>query len=522
MVCMSPAPHLDAESCHRAVKSRDRRFDGVFWTAVHSTGIYCRPSCPARTPALRNVSFHPTAASAQAAGFRACKRCLPDATPGSPDWDVAADVAGRAMQLITDGVVDRDGVDGLATAIGYTPRHLTRLLTAELGAGPLALARARRAQTARSLIQTTQLSFADIAFAAGFASVRQFNDTIREVYASSPTQLRGNRTSGRARAGSSTTGPGELRLRLAVRTPFDGRALLRFLEAHAVPGVEVVDGERYWRTLRLPHGSGVLELTLADLPEEGADTVPLTLRLADLRDTGTAVSRIRRMLDADADPLAISEAFAGDPVLGPLRRRHPGLRVPRSLDAEEVAIRAVVGQQVSVAGARTVTGRIAAKYGEPIETGHPGLTRLFPTAQALAEVESARLPMPRARGAALRGLGESIAAREVVLDGGADRDEVRARLLALPGIGPWTADVIALRGLGHPDVFLPTDLVVRRILADLGQADTPGQISEAAEQWRPWRSYALVHLWTTLPMLDPTSSTPDSSIHDSSTQDQEH
>src|SRR5215218_2705282 len=230
----TPAPadvRLDAAACHRAVTSRDRRFDGVFYTAVRTTGIYCRPSCPARTPAFHNVTFHPTAAAAQGAGYRACKRCLPDATPGSPDWDVAADVAGRAMRLIADGVVDRDGVDGLAGRIGYTPRHLSRILTQELGAGPLALARAKRAQTARVLLETTDLGAADIAFAAGFNSVRQFNDTMRAVYDSTPTQLRGGR--GRASTG------GTLQLRLAVRTPFAGRPLLAFLATRAVPGVEV-------------------------------------------------------------------------------------------------------------------------------------------------------------------------------------------------------------------------------------------------------------------------------------------
>ena len=221
--------HLDIESCYRAVKSRDRRFDGVFYTAVRTTGIYCRPSCPARTPAFHNVTFHPTAAAAQAAGYRACKRCLPDATPGSPDWDVAADAAGRAMRLIGDGVVDREGVDGLARRIGYTTRHLSRLLTQELGAGPLALARAKRAQTARVLLETTDLGAADIAFASGFSSVRQFNETVREVYATTPTRLRGGRGKG-AQGGT-------LQLRLAVRTPFAGRALHEFLTTRAVAGV---------------------------------------------------------------------------------------------------------------------------------------------------------------------------------------------------------------------------------------------------------------------------------------------
>src|SRR5919107_4967179 len=228
---MTPTGHLDTDACYLAVRSRDRRFDGVFYTAVRTTGIYCRPSCPARTPAPGNVTFHPTAASAHAAGFRACKRCLPDATPGSPEWDVAADVAGRAMRLISDGVVDRDGVDGLAARVGYTPRHLGRLLTAELGAGPLALARARRAQNARILIETTPMAFGDAAFAAGFASVRQFNDTIREVYAATPTQLRG-----RVRTVGSPAG--QIELRLPVREPYAGRELVRFLAAHLVPDVE--------------------------------------------------------------------------------------------------------------------------------------------------------------------------------------------------------------------------------------------------------------------------------------------
>lgn len=501
---MSPTQHLDAESCYRAVKSRDRRFDGVFWTAVHTTGIYCRPSCPARTPALRNVTFHPTAAAAQGNGFRACKRCLPDASPGSPEWDVAADVAGRAMQLIADGIVDREGVHGLATAMGYTSRHLTRLLNAELGAGPLALARARRAQTARVLIETTALSFADIAFAAGFASVRQFNDTLREVYATTPSELRGRRGGARGRAVSEDhSSPGELHLRIAVRTPFAGRAMLRFLAVHAIEGVEVVEGDRYRRTLRLPHGSGVCELTLRDLAGAGAETVPVVLRLSDLRDTGAAVSRIRRLVDADSDPVAVSEAFSGDPLLGSLRRENPGLRVPRSPTADEVAVRAVVGQQISVAGARTVTARLAAEYGEPLSSSvfdGVGLDRLFPTAESLAGIAPDSLPMPRARGSALTGLCRAIGAGHIPLDGGADRDELRARLLKVAGIGPWTADVIALRGLGHPDVFLPTDLAVRSILANLGQQADPERL---AANWRPWRSYALLHLWTTLPLLNP-------------------
>jgi len=481
--------HTDREACYRALKSRDRRFDGVFYTAVHTTGIYCRPSCPARTPALKNVSFHPTAAAAQAAGFRACKRCLPDATPGSPDWDVDADVAGRAMRLIADGVVDRDGVDGLAVRIGYTSRHLTRILTAELGAGPLALARARRAQTARVLIETTAMPYADVAFAAGFSSVRQFNDTIREVYASSPTELRGRQRGPRSSAGQVT-------MRLAVRTPFAGRALLAFLAARAVPGVEVAGDGSYARTLALPHGTGTVHLQLDDVVEPGRIAqVPATFRLDDLRDTAAAVERVRRLLDADCDPIAVSDAFGGDPVIGPLVRATPGLRVPGHVDGPEVAVRAVLGQQVSVAGARTIAGRIVAAYGRPLTQPEDGLTHLFPDAATLAGIDPGDLPMPRARGRALTGLCDALADGSVALDRGPDRDDVRRRLLALPGIGPWTADYVALRALGHPDVFLPTDVGVRQALARAG-ADLDDQA------WRPWRSYALVHLWHTL--TDPT------------------
>src|SRR5690349_17579586 len=314
---MTPTGHLDADACYRAVQSRDRRFDGVFYTAVRTTGIYCRPSCPARTPAARNVSFHATAASAHAAGYRACKRCLPDATPGSPEWDVAADVAGRAMRLIADGLVDREGVDGLARRVGYTPRHLGRLLTQELGAAPLALARARRAQSARVLIETTDLPLTDVAFAAGYASVRQFNETLREIYAASPSELRGRR--------HGTSSHGAVRMRLPVRTPFAGRRLLDFLAFHLVPGVEAAAPGWYSRTLDLPHGPGTVRLELADIPSgAGTASVRAEFWLDDLRDTAAASERVRRLLDADCDPRAVDDHLGLDPVLGDLVRATPG------------------------------------------------------------------------------------------------------------------------------------------------------------------------------------------------------
>jgi AraC family transcriptional regulator of adaptative response / DNA-3-methyladenine glycosylase II len=480
------------------VKSRDRRFDGVFYTGVTSTGIYCRPSCPAITPAKRNVTFHRTAAAAQAAGFRACKRCLPDATPGSPDWDVAADTAGRAMRLISDGVVEREGVEGLALRVGYTPRHLQRLLSAELGAGPLALARARRAHNARVLIETTPMGFADVAFASGFASVRQFNDTVREVYASTPTELRG-------RVRTTATTPGQVELRLPVRAPFAGRELLGFLRAHVVPGVESADDDSYQRTLSLPHGHGRVRLFLPDdVAATGTTFVRCHLVVQDLRDLGSAVERCRRLLDADADPTAVDEALSDDPTMAGLVRRRPGLRVPGSVDGDETAVRTVLGQQVSLAGAISLGATLVQRYGDDLSlpgTADGAPTRMFPRPETLADVDPADLPMPRARGRALVALCEALAAGDIRLDRGAERAVVRRRLLALPGIGPWTADYVAMRALGDPDVFLPTDVAVKRVLRTRG-AD-PDRAAELSERWRPWRSYGLMHLWATLDLGTP-------------------
>ena len=487
---------LDPESCYRAVKARDRRFDGVFWTAVRTTGIYCRPSCPARTPGLANVTFHRSAAAAQAAGYRACKRCLPDATPGSPDWDVAADAAGRAVRLIADGVVDREGVPGLAARVGYTPRHLTRIVNQKLGAGPLALARARRAQTARVLIETTALGYADIAFASGFASVRQFNDTIREVYADTPSGLRGRRP------GSPATGT--ITMRLAVRTPYDGRSWLRFMEVHAIAGVESSGDGWYARTLALPHGTGTVRLEVPHAAEAGATAFAnATFSLTDLRDIGAAVERTRRMLDADCDPVAVSTTFAGDPVIGRLVRRSPGLRVPGHVDGNELAVRTLLGQQVTLRGGCILAERLTAEHGRrlpaPTHGQVDGLGHLFPDVATLAELDPDTLPMPRARGRALVALCRALAEGSITLDRGTDRDEVRSGLLALPGIGTWTADLIALRALGHPDVFLPADLGTRNALRGLGAP--PEHAEQLAAGWRPWRSYAQLHLWSSLPVL---------------------
>ncbi len=476
----------DPDRCYRAVLGRDRRFDGVFYTAVRTTGIYCRPSCPAVTPRRKNVVFFVTAAAAQGAGFRACRRCRPDLTPGSPDWDVRADVAGRAMRMIADGVVEREGVEGLAARAGYTPRHLNRLLTQQLGASPVALARSHRAHTARILIETTGMGLADVAFAAGFSSVRQFNATIQEVYAATPSALRVAR-----RAGTAPSAAGMLTVSLAVREPFDSAALLTFLGDRGVRGVESCTRSTYARTIRLAHGHGSVRLT----PQ--VDRVDCVLALSDLRDVASAVERCRRLLDLDADPVAIDTHLGSDDLLRPWVLKRPGTRVPGHVDGFEVAVRAVIGQQISVAGARSVAAHLVAEYGEPVRAAD-SLTHLFPTADSIAAADPETLPMPRARGRALVGLAAAVAGGNVVLDRSAHRTDVRTALLALPGVGPWTADYVALRALGDPDVFLPTDLGVRQGLSRLGVEGNPREVAESSDRWRPWRSYALMHVWARL------------------------
>jgi AraC family transcriptional regulator of adaptative response / DNA-3-methyladenine glycosylase II len=484
----------DTERCYRAVQSKDARFDGWFFTAVTSTGIYCRPSCPAITPKRSNVRFYPTAAAAQLAGFRACKRCRPDATPGSPEWNIRADVVGRAMRLIADGVVDRDGVRGLALRLGYSERHLHRLLAAEVGAGPIALARAQRAQTARILIETTGLPFAHVAFGAGFASIRQFNDTVREVFATNPSELRrkARPATGRARRDGGGPAAGSISVRLAVRQPFDGDGLLAFLGPRAVRGIEEVSGDTYRRTLDLAHGTGVIELTPAP------DHVRCTLRLHDLRDLASAVQRARRLLDLDADPAAVAELLGADELLAPLVAKTPGRRSPGHVDGAELVFRAVLGQQVSVAGARTHAGRLVAVAGTPLDEPDGGLTHVFPRPAAVAEVDPASLGMPERRKTTLRTLATGLSDGTFVVDPGADRVALERQLAAVPGVGPWTASYIAMRGLGDPDVFMAGDLGVRRALERLGVPGDPRSSAERARSWRPWRSYALHHLWASL------------------------
>ncbi|WP_103944087.1 DNA-3-methyladenine glycosylase 2 family protein [Thermomonospora echinospora] len=470
---------LDFDSCYRAVSARDPRFDGRFFTAVTSTGIYCRPICPARTPARRNVRFYRDAAAAEAAGFRPCKRCRPEACPGSAGWDFRGDLVRRALRLIDDGVVDEYGVRGLACRLAVTERHLHRLFVAELGAPPLAVARSRRLQLARRLLRETAMPVTDVAFAAGFGSVRQFNATLRETYGQTPSQLRGPRPAD----GSA------LELRLAVRPPFDAAGLLDFLAARAIPGVEEVGDGRYART-----GPGPYRIEL--LPRDGH--VLLRADAPDLRGVSRLVARCRRLLDLDADPQAVNEVLGGDRLLAPLVAVRPGLRVPGAFDGFEMAVRAVLGQQVSVAAARTLAGRLVARCGDPLPRPVGGLTHRFPAAEAVADADLSGLGLTGARERTLRELARAVASGKLDLDGGADPGETTRRLLDLPGVGPWTVAYVAMRALGDPDAFPAADLGLRNAVRNLTGDGSPADLRERAEGWRPWRAYAAMHLWASL------------------------
>ncbi|WP_432585547.1 AlkA N-terminal domain-containing protein [Streptomyces sp. HD1123-B1] len=471
-----------ADGRYEAVRGRDARFDGEFFFAVATTGIYCRPSCPATTPRQKNVRFFPTAAAAQGEGFRACRRCRPDAVPGSAAWNTRADVVGRAMRMIGDGVVDREGVAGLAHRLGYSPRQVQRQLNAELGAGPIALARAQRAHTARILLQTTRMQVAEIAFAAGFASVRQFNDTIKEIYAITPTGLRESRPGHASRFGpvAPRSFYGGVPLRLAFRGPYAAAALFDQLARHAVAGVEEVVGERgarvYRRTLRLPHGHGVAEVD--ERPGDG--WLECRLCLTELRDLTTATQRMRRLFDLDADPYAVAEHLGADPLLAPLVAARPGLRSPGAADPRELAVRAVLGEQASPEEARAHGAGLVSAYGQPLATPSGGLTHLFPGTDTLAGATLEELVPSAPRRAALRALVSALADGTVPLDAGADRDQAEKELLNLDGIGSRTAGYIRMRALGDPDV----------LLLPPGTEVDP----ETAARWRPWRSYATHHL----------------------------
>ncbi len=474
---------------YRAIDARDARFDGQFVTAVRSTGIYCRPSCPARTPKAVNVTFYLTSAAAHEAGYRACKRCLPEAAPGSPEWNARSDAAGRAMRLIAEGVVEREGVDGLAARLGYSPRHLGRLLQAELGAGPLALARAQRAHTARMLLVGTGLPASEIAFSAGFSSVRQFNDTIREVFGVTPTALRGR---GQVTMGAHAETPAAqatpIDLALPFRGPLDDEGLFAWMCARALPGVEDAGGAHYARTLALPGGTAWLRVR-----REGA-TLRLSARLGALSDLPVLVARVRRLFDLDADPLAVDAVLSTHPALAPLVARTPGIRVAGTTDPAEMLMRAMVGQQITVAAARTALSRLAETLGKEVPEMF-GCERLFPSMAAIAESGTEVLRGPAARIRAITETAAALAAGELALSAGDDSAAQREALLARPGIGAWTADYVRMRVTGDPDIFLPGDVAVRAGAAAAGIPAEARALSEWTRRVSPWRSYLTAHLW---------------------------
>ncbi len=478
---------MDPERRYAAMASRDERFDGRFFVAVTSTGIYCRPSCPVPPPMRKNVRFYPTAEAAEAGGFRACRRCRPEASPDSPDWDIRADLVGRGLRLIADGVVDAEGVSGLAQRLATGERHLHRAFVEELGIGPLAVARSRRARLAKQLLEQTDLRSADVAFASGFASVRAYNDTVRRVFRRSPGEIR-------ARRRRSDVHEGTLTLRLGYRRPYAAEPLLRFVGDRAIPGVETFDGTTLRRSIRARDGGAVL---IGLTPDPDGPYVTLEVSLAEPTEFAGVVQAARRLLDLDADPVTIDGWLARDPALRRSVRTLPGLRLPGAVDGFELAVRAILGQQISVRGARTMAGRLVTQAGTSLgpQERAGGITHLFPTAEQVATASFDGIGLTGRRAATLRQLSELVAGGDLDLSGHGDPEVALDKLLAIPGVGGWTASYVAMRALRDPDAFPATDLGIRAGMTATGLPTTPAAVEERAERWRPWRGYAAMHLW---------------------------
>jgi AraC family transcriptional regulator of adaptative response / DNA-3-methyladenine glycosylase II len=482
---------LEFGSCYEAVRSRDPRFDGRFFTAVLTTGVYCRSICPARTPKPENVRFFACAAAAQDAGFRPCKRCQPQHAPGTPPWLGTADTVSRAMALLNDGFLDDHSLDELADLLHLTSRHLRRLFSEHLGTSPVAVAQTRRLHFSRQLLQQTSLSVIDTAMAAGFGSLRRFNESFRQAFGISPSRLREKpipAPPGRSASGASW----DFQLTLSLRPPFDWPGLLGFLSARAIPAVETVVDGRYRRTVRSGENPGFLEVFR--LP--GKNAVALNLAAVGPKALTWIVARVRRLFDLRAAPDIIAAQLSRDEILAPRLARRPGLRVPGAWSGFECAVRAILGQQVSVAGATTLAGRLVSLCGTPVtEVRFPGLTHVFPTPGQVAEGSLDGIGLPRARAEALRGLARAVATGRIDLEGNTDPASVRAALRELPGIGEWTVEYIAMRALADPDAFPSSDLGVLRALAADGKKPPPKVAAARAENWRPWRAYGAMLLW---------------------------
>jgi AraC family transcriptional regulator of adaptative response / DNA-3-methyladenine glycosylase II len=484
--------HLDASACYSAVASRDRRFEGRFIVAVRTTRIYCRPGCPAPIPLRKNVSFYACAAAAEDAGYRPCSRCRPDASPDTSAWLGTSATVRRALRLIAEEGIGDDGIDALAERLGIGARHLRRLFSQHVGASPSAVAHTRRLHFARKLLDETTLPVSEVAFASGFASVRRFNDAVQKTFRRPPTELR------RARGGPRRAEDANvLTLRIPYTAPYDHAQVLGFLRARATPGVEVVDLSSYARTLSTHAGPAVLRVSTAT---EGP-WLDLSLWGPVSRELFGITERVRALFDVAVDPRAIGAHLSRDPLLRAKVRARPGLRVPGAWDGFEIAVRAILGQQVTVTGATTLAGRLARRFGTPVPSGavppawRDSLTHLFPSADLLADAAIEEIGVPRARAGAIRALAGAVASGRLGLGGYLGLDEAVLALTELPGIGPWTAHYVAMRALREPDALPAADLVLRGQIVP-GRMLTTKEVETRAEVWRPWRAYALMHLWT--------------------------
>jgi len=490
---------LDASACYRIIQARDARFDGTFFTGVTSTGIYCRPICPARTPRREHVRFFPCAAAAEAAGFRPCKRCRPETAPGTPAWNGTATTVRGGLRLISSGFLDEHSVAELAAVLGMGERHLRRLFVEHVGVAPAAVGLSRRAHFAARMLKDTDLPVSQVALSAGFGSVRQFNDVFRLVFGEPPGSVRRTHVQGAApmpvRRGKRSTR--SIQLALAYRPPLQWERLLEFFRTRAVRGVEEVTGSSYRRAIALGAATGILEVTRGKGP---GHTLAASIAGIEPALLGEAVRRVRRMFDLDADPLAIASHLKKDARLAPLVAAAPGTRIPVTWDPFEAAVRAIIGQQISVAGAITIAGRLAERCGRPVtDARHAGtITRVFPGPAELAQADLAGLGVPTARARTLTTIARATLAGQVRLDGFVAEERLFEQLVELPGIGPWTASYVALRGFGEPDAFPGTDLGIRKALDARGYPRGGSARRTAVQRLAPWRGYAAVYLWNAL------------------------